>query len=111
MMGLQWLVRCFDHGVNAILADEMVSGLRSGEQRGKGGAVAGRGMKVGGMGMLMAVVWGHRRRGRSARGGREGRGAVYGHAGSLPHIPSCSTPCFSPPPCTSFFHTPPSPLP
>ena len=24
MMGLSWLVRCFDHGVNAILADEMV---------------------------------------------------------------------------------------
>jgi hypothetical protein len=25
MMGLAWLVRCYDHGINAILADEMVS--------------------------------------------------------------------------------------
>ena len=24
MVGLQWLVKCYDHGVNAILADEMV---------------------------------------------------------------------------------------
>ena len=25
MVGLAWMVRCFDHGVNAILADEMAS--------------------------------------------------------------------------------------
>lgn len=24
MLGLSWLVKCYDHGVNAILADEMV---------------------------------------------------------------------------------------
>lgn len=25
MVGLAWMVRCFDHGINSILADEMVS--------------------------------------------------------------------------------------
>ena len=24
MLGLSWLVKCYDHGINAILADEMV---------------------------------------------------------------------------------------
>ena len=26
MLGLAWLVKCFDHGINTILADEMVRG-------------------------------------------------------------------------------------
>lgn len=30
MVGLQWLVKCYDHGVNAILADEMVRAMQTG---------------------------------------------------------------------------------
>ena len=34
MLGLSWLVKCYDHGINAILADEMVSMCGWGKNKG-----------------------------------------------------------------------------